>query len=353
MGWCSQPSVQTHGRHGTAGRTPLLHLLQHPADVRHHGRRVYLTMMPNVDFNLVLSTYNKLREKRLAALYRRSAGPGKFITVRRTCKSCHVFRASPDEYTKHEMTCPRDRHLCPYCPTSFARTDGLGTHLRVHTGERPYKCDTCPRAFKQSGTLATHKLTHTGETPYRCTYKSCDAAFTTSSQVVVHIRKKHTGERPYVCPHKPCKRTYATACELSRHVVVHTGERPYPCVHDGCKKAFRRKNHLDDHIIRDHTSIEAFACTTCPLTFKAQHELISHARIHTDEKPFKCPHCEKPFKHASIWRNHIRIHTGEKPYKCSKCGTAFTQSGARKTHEKKCREEFFPKIDAFVVKKKV
>ncbi|CAN8010126.1 unnamed protein product, partial [Ixodes pacificus] len=77
------------------------------------------------------------------------------------------------------------QHACPTCGETFARRQFLVRHVQaVHVeGGAGNVCPQCHKRYKYVGNLRTHMRTHTGERPYMCDV--CGLRFTCSSYLQV------------------------------------------------------------------------------------------------------------------------------------------------------------------------
>lgn len=67
----------------------------------------------------------------------------------------------------HLLTHSDLKFQCEYCEKKCYRMDALQSHMRVHTGERPFSCYLCGQAFKQHGDMNKHILNVHKEEPIR------------------------------------------------------------------------------------------------------------------------------------------------------------------------------------------
>ncbi|EPY78615.1 hypothetical protein CB1_001033025 [Camelus ferus] len=123
---------------------------------------------------------------------------------------------------------------------------------------RKFSCHLCDRSFTEKWALNNHMKLHTGEKPFKCTWPTCHYSFLTASAMKDHYRT-HTGEKSFLCD--LCGFAGGTRHALTKHRRQHTGEKPFKC--DECN----------------------FASTT-------QSHLTRHKRVHTGEKPYRCPWCD-------------------------------------------------------------
>ena len=165
------------------------------------------------------------------------------------CHTCGASFTEKDTFYHHieahgEVVVKK--YMCEYCPYSATRQLRMINHTASkHSNEprpRPHVCELCGKGFFNKNMLTQHKAdVHIKEKKHKC--HLCPKVFLRRHKLTTHI-KLHSGVRPYVCNN--CGQTFTAAYNLKVHQRLHTGEKPYKCAH--CDAAFAQKSSLDVHM---------------------------------------------------------------------------------------------------------
>ena len=216
---------------------------------------------------------------------------------------------SMKRYLKRHMSCHTDfpRHRCAKCGLRFSVKIELDTHLRTHVhGGAPFECSQCPRVFNHKGNYKRHLISHIDPNglhlpKYPC--EICSKRFLNNRTLETHMRV-HTGEKPFQCD--VCSRSFSQQGNLFNHLRIHSNPRSYTC--EVCGKRFNQRSTLRDHSLL-HTGEKPWVCNVCGVAFTFSAALRRHMWTHATDKPFGCEICNARFVGKYDLKRHMKIHT--------------------------------------------
>ncbi|KAM9812675.1 gastrula zinc finger protein XlCGF57.1-like [Syngnathus typhle] len=220
---------------------------------------------------------------------------------------------------------------CVACGVVVACKDGMHNHLQAHVA--PCICTLCGDLLASVTDLCSHQRHHNmASRAHACPI--CNKRFKSGTYLKTHI-KLHSGVKPFSCD--ICHRSFTLQSSLKLHLDVHNEDKQFCC--DVCGKFFSSLNmlirHQRIHTVekREYTGEKQYVCNVCGKSFNHNPNLIRHRRIHTGEKPYICSVCGRSFNQSNSLKAHQHVHTGLKRFMCESCGKSYSDKRGFKKHK--------------------
>lgn len=172
--------------------------------------------------------------------------------------------------------------VCDYCKKTFCAKKHLVAHIQiVHTKKTHRPCTVCGKIFAAAH-MTTHLRSHAN---YRYECDQCGAILKTRLGITMHLRL-HSGERPYKCKH--CGESFSSSSRRAEHMRNKHLRSQIVLKHVCalCPARFRLPSKLNLHVRDAHKDEKGdpiwFMCAKCHEKFTKYQSLLIHFRNHKE-----------------------------------------------------------------------
>ncbi|XP_071488461.1 uncharacterized protein [Diadema antillarum] len=262
----------------------------------------------------------------------------------------------------------KDPLMCHECGATFSCRANVRRHMRIHSGERPFKCEFCPWTFNrkevlqghlkkkhssmmQQGNFSDHAVNQNSfamKVHNQVASKKCKSAFSRQVDLVKHQKFAH-GMLTDANRKSPSSSVIKIKTEPGRSSSGSVPSDLHVC--HRCGSRFETFWGLESHmrVHEKHSRFpRPFKCKTCGAAFKGHSNHTRHQRVHTPEYAAETKRLlalmdgKKSRVNASLKAEIEPIMKGpdpkgvidpERPHVCSKCGTAYKYARNLRKHQ--------------------